>query len=83
VAPAANLAQFHTDAFMDKLSTDTAGYTRITTQLMKEAVPGELSARGFTESEQPQLLVNFFATTKHKLAGDTDARFDVTDGHWG
>jgi hypothetical protein len=82
VAPAANLAQFHTYAFMDKLSTDTAGYTSITTQIMKEAVTRELSARGFTLSAQPQLLVNFVATTKDKVEGDADPRFDVSYGHW-
>ena len=83
VAPAVNLTQFHTYAFMDKLSTDTAGYTSITTQRMKEAVTRELNARGFTLSEQPQLLVNFIATTKDKVEADTDPRFDVTYGHWG
>lgn len=83
VAPKANFAQFHTYAFMDKLSTDTAGYTSITTQLMKEAVTRELTARGFTPSAQPQLLVNFVSTTKDKVEGDTDPRFDVSYGHWG
>lgn len=83
VAPKANFAQFHTYAFMDKLSTDTAGYTSITTQLMKEAVTRELTARGFTPSEEPQLLVNFVSTTKDKVEGDTDPRFDVSYGHWG
>jgi hypothetical protein len=83
VAPAANLAQFHTYAFMDKLSSDTAGYTSITTQIMKEAVTRELAARGFTLSEQPQLVVNFVATTKDKVEGDADPRFNVSYGHWG
>ena len=83
VAPATNLAQFRTYAFMDKLSTDTAGYTSITTQLMKEAVTRELAARGFTPSEQPQLVVNFVATSKDKVEGDLDPRFDVSYGHWG
>jgi len=83
VAPAVNLAQFHTYAFMEKLSTDTAGYTSITTQLMKEAVVRELAARGFTPSESPQLLVNFIALTKDKIEGDFDPRLDVSYGHWG
>jgi Domain of unknown function (DUF4136) len=83
VAPAANLAQFHSYAFMDKLSTDTAGYTSITTQVMKEAVTRELDARGFTQSAQPQLLVNFVATSKDKVEGDLDPRFNVSYGHWG
>jgi hypothetical protein len=80
-ASAVNLAQFHTYAFMDKLSTDTAGYTSITTHIMKEAVARELSA--FTPIEPPQLLVNFIATTKDKAGGEVDPRFDVTYGHWG
>ena len=82
-APAVNLAQFHTYSFMEKLSTDTAGYTSITTQLMKEAVTRELTARGFTPSDNPQLVVNFIAVTKDKVEGDADPRFDVSYGHWG
>jgi hypothetical protein len=82
-APAVNLAQFHTYAFMEKLSTDTAGYTSITTQLMKEAVTRQLAARGFAPSENPQLLVNFIAVSKDKVEGDADPRFDVSYGHWG
>ena len=83
VAPAVNLAQFHTYAFMEKMNADTAGYTSITTQLMKEAVTRELAARGFTPSASPQLLVNFIAVSKDKVEGDFDPRFDVSYGHWG
>ena len=42
-APGANLAQYQTYNFMDKLGTDTAGYTSINTQWLKQAVGHELA----------------------------------------
>ena len=84
-APQANLAQYHTYGFMEKLGTDTAGYTSITTRLMKDAVSRELGTRGLTPGENPDLLVNFLASGKDKVEGTNDPRVGVSYGHgpWG
>ena len=82
-APQANLAQYHTYGFMEKLSTETAGYTSITTQLMKDAVGRELAARGLTRSDNPDLLVNFVSVGKDKVEGTSDPRVGVSYGHGG
>ena len=84
-APQADLARYHTYGFMEKLGTDTAGYTSITTQLMKDAVSRELAARGFAPGDNPDILVNFLAATKDKVEGRSDPRIGVTygTGGWG
>ena len=84
-APQANMAQYHTYGFMEKLGTDTAGYTSITTRLMKDAVGRELAARGLVPGDHPDLLVNFLASGKDKVEGTNDPRVGVSYGHgpWG
>lgn len=84
-APGANLGQYQTYGFMDKLGTDTAGYTSITTQWLKAAVSHELEARGLHQSDDPQLLVNLHASSKDKVQGDPDPRVSVAvgSGGWG
>lgn len=84
-APQANLAQYHTYGFMEKLGTDPAAYTSITTQLMKDAVSRELATHGLVPDSNPDLLVNFISTGKDKVEGTTrgDPRVGVTYGHGG
>jgi hypothetical protein len=84
-APGANLGQYQTYNFMDKLGTDTAGYTSITTQWLKDAVSHELEARGLRRDDNPQLQVNLLAASKDKVQGDPDPRVAVSVGHgsWG
>jgi hypothetical protein len=83
-APQANLTQYHTYGFMEKLGTDTAGYTSITTQLMKDAVSRQLATRGLEAGANPDLLVNFISSGKDKVEGTThDPRVGVSYGHGG
>jgi len=82
-APQIDLTQYRTYAFMDRLSTDNAGYTSITTQLLKQAVEREMAARGLTPSSEPDVLINLIATNKDRIEGDRDPRIGVTYGHWG
>jgi len=82
-APGANVGQYQTYNFMEKLGTDTAGYTSITTQWLKQAVSRELEARGLQRSDSPQLLVNLQATSKDKVQGDPDPQVSVSVGHGG
>ena len=83
-APQADLKQYHTYAFMEKLSSDDAGYTSITTQLLKASVSRELAEQGLTPTtENPDLLVNLLVVTKDKVEGRSDPRYGVSYGHWG
>ena len=83
-SPQADLRQYRTYAFMDKLSTDEAGYTTINTQLLKAAVGRELAEHGLTPSnDNPDLLVNLLLVSKDKVEGRSDPRYGVSYGHWG
>jgi hypothetical protein len=82
-APQADLRQYHTYAFMEKLSSDADGYTSINTQLLKASVARELAEHGLTPSENPDLQVNLLIVSKDKIEGRTDPRYGVSYGHWG
>lgn len=84
-APSANLAQYQTYNFMGKLGTDTAGYTSITTQWLKDAVSRELAARGLRLADDPQLLIDLRASSRDKVEGDgyPPLAVSVSHGWWG
>lgn len=62
MAPQADLASFHTYAFVPKPGTDTGPYRSLTTQQLEQDVGQELQSRGYVPAsagETPDLLVNF------------------------
>src|SRR5580698_2614118 len=68
----ANLAAYHTYAFMPKPGTDKDGYKTLNTQTLERAVGREMLARGYTAAaaDQADLLVNFNVKEKDKVEGD-------------
>jgi hypothetical protein len=69
----ANLASYHTYAFMAKPGTDQDGYKTITTQTLERAVNREMYARGYTPAavgSEPDLVINFNIKEKDKVQGD-------------
>jgi hypothetical protein len=66
--PEAVFSTYKTYAFQDKLGTDRPEYTSLLSQYLKVAVQREMNARGYREVEtNPDLLVNFYVTTKEKI----------------
>jgi hypothetical protein len=58
--PSANLADYKTFAFFEKLSTDQSSYTTVLTTRLKSSTQRELERRGLSMvTTNPQLLVNF------------------------
>ena len=82
-APGVQMSQYQTYAFMDKLSSDKAGYTSITTQWLKSAVSRELEARGMHLAENPQLLVNLIARSHDKVQSGPSSHISVGYGRGG
>jgi len=68
----ANLAAYHTYAFMPKPGTDKDGYKTLKTQSLERAVGREMFARGYAPAaaEQADLLINFNVKEKDKVEGD-------------
>src|ERR1700729_554096 len=77
----ANLASYHTYAFVAKPGTDKGGdYKTLTTQSLERAVGREMFLRGYAPvpPETADLLINFNVKEKDKVEGD----FGPTAG-WG
>jgi hypothetical protein len=68
----ANLAAYHTYAFMPKPGTDKDGYKTLNTQTLERAVGREMLARGYAPAaaDQADLLINFNVKEKDKVEGD-------------
>src|ERR1041384_8433272 len=69
-APALDIQKYQTFGFVERPDTDKAGYTTLTTRYLKDAVTREMLARGYTQSAQPDLLVNFTTGSKDKVEGE-------------
>jgi Domain of unknown function (DUF4136) len=62
----ADFSSYHTYGFVEPLGTDKAGYTTLVTKYLREAVSKELEKRGYVFSNDPELLVNFYARLENR-----------------
>jgi hypothetical protein len=79
-APDFEVGKYQTYGFVEHPSTDTAGYTTLTTRYLKDSVTRELETRGYTQSDNPELLVNFRVGSKDKVEGRTGPTVGVGYG---
>ena len=85
-SPGVDLSAYTTWNFIQPLGTDRSNGTRtpLSTMLM-QSVSREMAARGMTQSDSPDLLVDFFVTTEERM----DIRQTPTGttsmhrNHWG
>lgn len=82
-APEFQHGRYQTYAFVEHPSTDTAGYTTLTTRYLKDSVTKELQARGYTQSDNPELLVNFRVGNRDKVEGRSGPTVGVGYGRGG
>lgn len=79
--PEANFANYNTYGFPPALSTDRAsGYSSLLSQYLKTAVSQELDSRGYRESTNPDLEVNFYVHTQEKIK---TTQTPTTTGYYG
>jgi len=64
--PSVNFGNYRTFGFMSDLDTNKDKYQSLTSQYFKTAAIGELEARGYTQSSNPDMLVNFNVVTEEK-----------------
>lgn len=81
-APALDLQKFQTFGFVEHPDTDKAGYTTLTTRYLKDAVTREMLARGYAQSAEPDLLVNFTTGSRDKIEGYPWPDVGLGWGHW-
>lgn len=82
-APELGAGKFQTFGFVEHPGTDNAAYTSLTTRYLKEAVTREMLARGYTQSDKPDLLVNFHTGTRDKVESTPGPAVGVGYGRWG
>jgi len=63
---AADFAKYRTFNFVPQPSTDKAGYSTLLTQDLKNAVTAQMEKRGYTLSDNPDLLINFSGKLREK-----------------
>ena len=81
-APALDVRKYQSFGFVEHPDTDKSGYTTLTTRYLKGAVTREMLARGYAQSEQPDLLVNFSVGARDKVEGSSWPDVGVGWGHW-
>jgi hypothetical protein len=81
-APALDLGKYQSFGFVEHPDTDKAGYTTLVTRYLKDAVTREMTTRGYTQSAQPDLLVNFTTGSKDKVEGDPWPDVGLGWGRW-
>jgi hypothetical protein len=82
-APELNALQYQTFGFIDHPNTDNANYTTLTTRYLKDAVTREMVARGYTQSDKPDLVINFQVGSKDKVESTPGPAVGVGYGRWG
>ena len=82
-APELNALQYQTFGFVDHPNTDNANYTTLTTRYLKDAVTREMLARGYQQSDKPDLVVNFQVGSKDKVESYPGPAVGVGYGRWG
>jgi len=84
-APGTDISSFQTFNFMQPLGTDRSNGTRtsISTMLMN-SVNRELTSRGLSQSDSPDMLVDFFVTTEERVDVRTTSSgmHSVHRSHW-
>lgn len=82
MAPGANLSQYRTYDYFDKLSTDRRGYTTITTRSVENAIDREMRARGFVRGPDPDLKINFNIAKRDKVTSRPGPGYGFGFGGW-
>lgn len=65
--PTADFGEYRTFGFQSQLSTDRDKYASLASQYLKAATVREMTARGYKESANPDLIVNFNVVTEEKI----------------
>jgi hypothetical protein len=81
-APALDIRKYQSFGFVERPDTDQSGYTTLITRYLKDAVTREMLARGYAQSEQPDLLVNFSVGAQDKVEGSSWPDVGVGWGRW-
>lgn len=83
VVPDANLAQYQTFGFFRQLGIEGDNYSNIFGEHFRAAISQQMESRGYTESDDPQLLVNVSAGQEEKIRVNTYQEPYLYGGYYG
>jgi hypothetical protein len=93
VDPSVDFTRYKTYAFVADLATDKQAYQSLETTHLKRSVKREMEQRGFTQSDTPDVAVNFSVETAEKMRTRSvpnvssgvgyDPYYDVYYDDWG
>ena len=66
-APGVDFSQYSTFGFFDPLATDEAAYESLLSNFLKVATAQQLDRLGYSHSDSPDLLINFYVHTEEKI----------------
>jgi len=78
--PSADFGQYRTFGFQDQLGTDSDQYASLASSYLIAATVREMKSRGYTESANPDLIVNFNVQTEDKIR---TTQTPTTGGYYG
>lgn len=67
VDPTADFSAYSTFGFFDPLATDQQGYESMESNFLKVVMAQQMDQRGFSYSDNPDLLINFYIHTEEKI----------------
>jgi len=89
-APGTELSGFETFNFLQPLGTDRDNGARTPmSSMLADAMTRELTTRGLTQSDSPDLMVDFFVTTEDRMdvrttrTSSMHSMHSVHRSHWG
>jgi len=80
VDPSVDFGDYTTFAFQSELGTDNDQYASLASQYLKTATVREMEARGYKESSNPDMIVNFNVVTEEKIR---TTQTPTTGGYYG
>jgi len=83
VAPDADLSRYESFSFFNPMGIEDDQYSNLLGQHFRDAVSQQMSARGFTPADSPQLRVNVSVGAKDKVRVNTYQEPYVYGGYYG
>jgi hypothetical protein len=81
--PGVDMRQYDTYSFFSQLGIEGDGYSNLLGQHYRDAISSEMTARGFTQSDTPQLQINVSIATDDKVRVNTYQDPYLYGGYYG
>ena len=82
-APGVNLSQYQTYDFFSQMGIEGSNYSSLLGLHFRDAINSEMTARGYRQSDNPQLRVNVSIGAREKIRVNTYNDPYVYGGHYG